>query len=442
MADLLIVDDEPLVALGLSRHFSRAGHAVREAGTGTEALAAFRERRPDVILLDVNLPDMSGFDVVEALRAEEPVVVMISGQGDVPVAVRAVQAGAETFLTKPVDFDQLGLAIDRAIERGRARDLGRHASARRVAAGELALGSSPAMLELARQAELLAAASRTPALIVGEPGTGKVRLAGWIHARSARGSGPLVEASCTAGRADILETELFGRAGPRGLVEVAAGGSLLLDEVGALSVTMQARLAGLLESRAFRRPGSGQEVPVDVRVLATSSDDLVAQVSAGRFREDLHYHLSVMPLRLPSLRERERQDLVELATRLVDELAASLPASPRVMDDAFIERLVKHDWPGNLRELRNVMERAMLISRGRETLSADVLPVEFGGVTADSSTPDSLEVVEREHIARMLRHFGDNRSQAARALGISRATLIKKIRRYGLGPRAPRGRIA
>jgi two-component system response regulator HydG len=450
MGDLLIVDDEELLALSYSRWFTRAGHQVRVAPTGAEAVAAVRDRRPDAILLDVHLPDMSGFAVFDAVRDVDPVVVMISGHAEVPMAVQAVQAGAETFLTKPVDLAQLGVVVDRALERGRMRELSRRANARRAASGRLALGSSPAMRDLVAQVELLAAVERTPVLLVGEPGTGKGRLAAWIHAACPRRDGPWVEAACIRSGATLLEAELFGRegdAGRPGLVEVASGGSLCLDEVGDLPPVLQTRLLSLIESRAVRRGGGTREVPVDVRLIATTGYDLVTEVNAGRFREDLYYKVAVMPLRLPPLRDRSREDLIMAIEGIVEELAPAIPQAPRRVEDEGVERLLAHTWPGNLRELHNVLERAMLLSRGAEAITAATLPMELGRQepVPDVRAPRSLEEVEAEHIARALRYHADNRSHAARALGISRATLIKKIRQYGLGARsAPpsRGRMA
>ncbi len=445
MGDLLIVDDETTLADSYARWFTRAGHAVRVAGTGGDALRAFRERRPDALLLDVRLPDMSGFDVFEALSEDDPVVVMISGHAEVPMAVQAVQAGAETFLTKPVDLAQLGVAVDRALERGRARELSRVANRRRAAAGRTALGTSPAMRDLATQVELLAAVDRTPVLLVGEPGTGKGRLAAWIHATSTRRDGPFVEGSCARAQGTALDVELFGRegdAGRPGLVEVASGGSLHLDEVGDLPAPLQPRLLALLEGRALRRVGGTREVVVDVRLVATTTQDLVAEVNAGRMREDLYYQLAVMPVRLPPLRDRAREDIEAMIVAMVEELAPVFPLAPRVVSPAAVERLAAHSWPGNMREMRNVLERAMLLSRGHDVIDVAALPADLATVVAeDGQAPRLLEDVERDHIARALRYFGDNRSHAARALGISRATLIKKIRQFGLGARtAPRGR--
>lgn len=443
MGDLLIVDDEEMLAENYARFFTRRGHTVRVASSGAEALARFADRRPDVLLLDVNLPDMSGFDVFDRLKGERPVVVMISGHAEVPMAVRAVQEGAETFLTKPVDLNHLEVAIERALETVRLRLLTRYVNERRSSTGRVALGSSPAMRELAAQVELLAATDRTAVLILGETGTGKGRIAELIHADGVRASGPFTEAHCSGVSESALEAELFGvedtgAGDPRpGLVEVAAGGTLFLDEIGDLPLALQPRLLRLLEGRPVRRAGGTRDVVCNVRLIAATSRDLIALVNAGRFREDLYYRLSVMPVRLPPLRDRSREDLVELVARLMDELAPQLPAAPRHVDDAVLDRLLRHTWTGNIRELRNVLERAMLVARGRETLDMESLPVEFRarGASAEDGTRTemrSLEDVERDHITRTLRAVRGNRSQAARVLGISRATLIKKIRDYGL----------
>ncbi|MCC6316195.1 MAG: sigma-54-dependent Fis family transcriptional regulator [Gemmatimonadaceae bacterium] len=447
MAELLIVDDEETLAHAYSRFFAGNGHAVRRAFTGASALASFRERRPDVVLLDVHLPDMSGFDVFEQLKSERPVVVMISGQAEVPMAVRAMQEGMENFLTKPVSLDHLGIAMDRALETVRLRQLRHYIGERRASTSHLALGSSPTMRDLAQRIDLLAGTERTPALLAGESGTGKGRIAELIHAGSARSSGPFVEVPCGSASVESLDAELFGTdagstEGRPGLVEMAAGGSLFLEEIGDVPLALQPKVLRVLEGKPVRRAGGTREVQPTARLLAATSRDLIAEVNAGRFREDLYYRLSVMPLRLPPLRERSREDLCELIDRLIEELAQQLPQSPRLLGADAIERLLRHPWPGNIRELRNVLERAMILGRGREVLDTDVLPPDMRAREAASGDdalflPRALDDVEREHIERTLRAYRGNRSRAARILGISRATLIKKIRDYGLAGTAP-----
>jgi len=447
MADLLIVDDEPILRESYARFFERAGHSVRCASTGESALAMWRERRPDVTLLDLRLPDMTGFDVFARVRDEHPVVIMISGHAEVPLAVRAVQEGVENFLTKPVELTHLGAAMERALEKVRLRHLSRYLTARRESGGHVALGSSPRMRELAAQVDMLASSDRTTVLLLGESGTGKGRVAELIHAHSSRADAPFVEVNCAAHSADALDAELFGledaaRGVTRaGLLEVASGGSLFLDEVGELPAPLQPKVLRVLEGKMFRRVGGTREIGVDVRLIAATNRDLVHEVNAGHFREDLYYRLSVMPLSLPPLRSRSREDLVELIARLLEELGPNLPGAPREVSENALDALLRYAWPGNIRELRNVLERGMIVSRGDNRLDASALPAEVReasvavhGESGDDGEVRSLADVERAHIERVLRRHEGNRTRAARDLGISRATLIKKIKEYQLHP--------
>lgn len=456
MAHVLIVDDEQAITSALAVFLERVGgHTVTRAHTGREGLDAFAARRPDVVLLDLWLPDMSGLDVLRALAPEDPVVIMITGGGDVARAVEAMQLGAENFLTKPVELPHLAVVVERATEKARLRRMSRYLAQQRGGPGGAStiVGSSPTMRELVHQVAMLAQSDRTTVLLVGESGTGKGRIAEYIHATSPRASQPFVEVSASAARGDKLEAELFGveRAlasstagalergdGAPGLLEVADGGSLFLDEVGDLDPLLQPRVLRVLEGRSFRRVGGTQEIPSRVRVIAATARDLVTEVTEGRFREDLYYRLSVMPVHLPPLRARTREDLVELTATLLDELARELPEAPRRLSDQAMERLLAYTWPGNIRELRNVLERAMLLSHGQERIGPELFPAEVRnapggtGATMDRHVPRSLDDVEREHIARTLRAHNGNRTHASRELGISRATLIKKIKQYGL----------
>ncbi|MGH7717564.1 MAG: sigma 54-interacting transcriptional regulator, partial [Gemmatimonadaceae bacterium] len=316
---------------------------------------------------------------------------------------------------------------------------------RRGASGASALlGSSPAMRELARQIELLAVSEQTTVLLVGESGTGKGRLAEVIHDLSPRAGKPFIEVSCAGSSGPRLESELFGHergtfsdAEERrhGVFEVAGGGTLLLDEIGELDPQLQPKLLQLLEGKTFRRPGGTQEIAADVRLIAATNRDLVSEVNDGRFREDLYYRLSVMPVHLPPLRARAREDLLDLVARTLGELHAQLPGAPAEASDAALEQLLRHPWPGNVRELRNVLERAMIVGRGAKRIAPEHLPPEVRRATSSPMsrhTPKSLAEIERAHIERTLRAHNANRTRAARELGISRATLINKIKAYGL----------
>ena len=444
MAKILIVDDEPDICSALSRFFARSGHDVLCAGTGEEAVMLVQTERPAVVLLDLFLPDISGFEVLERTREERPVIIMITGHGDVPAAVHAMQAGAEGFLTKPVELMHLGAVVDRALEKAQLRELGRAALARNAhTTADMLLGSSSPMRELAEQIELLARSERTVALIVGENGVGKARVARAIHALSPRAGRPFHELACGLRPIELLDAELFGvearQGGPLpGMFEAAEGGTLFLDEISDLPPILQPTLLRALEARRVRRTGGTREIPIDVRLIAATVRDLATEVTEQRFREDLYYRLGVMPLYLPPLRARPPEDLSETVVALVAELRRGLPDSPHQVSEEALEVLGRYSWPGNIRELRNVLERALILARGESAVGVANLPAEVRGIGHDASLPHvsrSLADVERRHIERTLRAHAGNRTRAARELGISRATLIKKIREFGLGQR-------
>jgi two-component system response regulator HydG len=468
MATVLIIDDEHAVTAGLAGFFEREHVGAVEGGSrldvivahnAAEGVAAIRRAHPDVVLLDARLPDNSGVEVLEQVRDLRPIVIMLTEIAEIPEAVRAMQAGAESFLTKPVEFAHLVAAVERALEKSRLRQINRYLSERqgRLPATSL-LGSSPAMRDVAQQVALLAESDRTTVLITGESGTGKGYVAETIHRASRRADRPMVEVNCAALAGDALDSELFGQetstpgggseSVKSGLFEMAEGGGVFLDEIGDLDSHLQPKLLRVLESRSFRRFGGAREIPTNTRLIAATAKDLVAEVTAGRYREDLYYRLSVMPIILPPLRARSREDLMELIAHLLQELRPHLLDAPLALDDEAIERLLRYSWPGNVRELRNVLERAMIVARGLERVGADHLPTEVreaAGAGGEHHVPRTLSEVERIHIDRTLRAHNANRTRAARELGISRATLIKKIKEYGLesnGVRPLRQRIA
>ena len=445
MPSVLIIDDEQAITSALGTFFERAGHDVMRAHTGEDGIVCVRRAHPDLVLLDLRLPDLSGFEVLERIREYNPVVIMITGYGEVTDAVRAMQAGAESFLTKPIELAHLGATADRAFEKARLRQMNRYLTDRRGRLPATALlGSSAPMRELAQQIELLARSERTTVLITGESGTGKGYVAETIHRASSRGERPLVEVNCAALSGSTLDGELFGQelasgngtdALKPGLLDIASGGSLFLDEIGDLDPLLQPKLLRVLEGKSFRRLGGTREITVDTRLIAATGKDLVSEVTAGTFREDLYYRLSVMPIILPPLRARSREDLLELIAHLVEELRPNLADAPTELEDDALERLLKYAWPGNIREMRNVLERAMIVARGRARVAAEHLPTEVreaSGAGVEHHVPRTLSEVERIHIDRTLRAHNANRTRAARELGISRATLIKKIKEYGL----------
>jgi DNA-binding NtrC family response regulator len=445
MADsLLLIDDDADVLRALGDYFDKVGYEVGRAATGEAGLEAFERVRPDVVILDLHLPDLDGLEALERLRSSGGSVILLTGQGDIATAVRAMQLGAEHFLTKPVDLNHLAAATARVCEKVR---LGRQNALLRAreheGEGLESLGVSPAVRELGRQVELLAASERSTVLLTGESGTGKGWVARMIHHLSPRAAGPFIEVNCAGLSATFLDSELFGhergaftdaKERKQGLFELADHGTVFLDEIGDLAPELQPKLLKVLENKTFRRLGGTRELTVDVRLIAATNRDLVAGVEAGRFRQDLYYRLSVMPLRLPAVRERSREDRLALLTRILSDLAPQMPGCPSACSAEVLDRLLSAPWPGNVREMRNVVERAMILARGVSQLGVEHLPAELrkGGGGERRHQPQALAEVERVHVEKTLRFHGGNRTRAAQELGISRATLINKIKAYGL----------
>jgi len=443
MADsILLIDDDEGVLRSIGAYFERLGAEVYREGTVQEGLDTFDRVRPDVVVLDLHLPDADGLTALEQLRAKNAAVVLLTGHGDIQTAVQAMQLGAENFLTKPVDMPHLAAAVARISEKVRLRRQNERLAAGGAGEGLDGLGVSSTMQELARQVKLLASSERTTALLTGESGTGKGWAARLVHRLSPRSTGPFIEVNCAGLSATFLDSELFGhergaftdaKEKKQGLFELADGGTLFLDEIGDLAAELQPKLLKVLETKSFRRLGGTRELTVDVRLIAATNRDLVSDVNGGRFREDLYYRLSVMPLRMPAVRDRSREDRIALLTRILGDLQRQLPGSPSECSTEALDRLLSAPWPGNVREMRNVLERAMILARGQPQIALEHLPAELRrSATGSRHQPQSLADVEKSQIERALRHHGGNRTRAARELGISRATLINKIKAYSL----------
>ncbi len=442
---VLLIDDDADVLRTIGTWFERKGLEVARELTGEAGLETYDRLRPEVVVLDLGLPGMDGMEVLERLRDRGAAVVLLTGKADIATAVRAMQLGAENFLTKPVDLEHLGAAVARASDKVRLRRVNElllsHGSAGHVLES---LGSSPAMLELARQITLLAQSDRTAVLLVGESGTGKGWVARMIHNLSPRAAAPFIEVSVSGVNPASLESELFGHeqgAVPeatdrrQGLFELADGGTVFLEDVAGLALEIQPRLLKVLETRSFRRMGGSREVNVDVRIIAATPRDMAAEVEAGRFREDLYYRLSVMPLHLPPLRDRSEEDRIGLVTRLMQDLRTQVSGGPVTIAPEALERLLAYNWPGNIREVRNVLERALILAHGKPEIQIEHLPGEFrarSGPGDRRHMPLTLDELEHQHIERTLRHHNGNRTRSALELGISRATLINKIKRYNI----------
>ncbi|MFZ2494009.1 MAG: sigma-54 dependent transcriptional regulator [Thermoanaerobaculia bacterium] len=443
---ILIVDDDPQIGAGLAALLSDEWQ-VRTAETGRDAIVAFGEFSPDVVLLDVQLPDYSGIDVLQQIKmySEASAVIMMSGVGSLDRVVDSMRLGAETFLQKPFDYSTLQATLEqvtRMIATRRELIALRRADAQDV---ERLPGISPAIAHLN---QILAQIARAPSpvLIEGESGTGKGVLARLIHNRSPRARAPFVDLNCAGLSKDLLESELFGHERGAftnatntkpGLFEIAADGTLFLDEIGEMEITVQARVLKALEEKRFRRVGGIRDLRADFRLVVATNRDLSAEVAAGRFRADLYYRLNVVKLRMPPLRER-MEDLPVLVEQLLRPLAKDVGRPlPRVSQRA-LRKLESYPWPGNVREVRNVLERALLTLSGDEIRSEDLaleavgnaIPAGKGaGLPIEEWEVRKLDDVIADYVAAAVKATGGNVRKAARQLEISPSTLYARLRR-------------
>jgi two-component system response regulator AtoC len=451
---VLIVDDEKTFRVAAEAGLAAEGYAVRSAASGGEGLALARDFRPDVVVLDRNLPDADGLEVLTRLLAdggEAPAVILATAYGDVENAVRAVKAGAFDYLTKPVALPALLVALGKAVE---ARRLARRArgfsgAARRGVEREFCMGASAAMREVVALADKVAASPDTTVLVQGESGTGKELVARRIHVRTpGRSEAIFVELNCAAIPETLLESELFGhekgaftdakQARP-GLLEEAEGGTLFLDEIGDMPLATQAKLLKVLETRRFRRLGGGHDLAADVRFVAATHRDLDAAVRAGAFRLDLFHRLDVFRVDIPPLRARPA-DVLPLARFFLAGFAARAGKAIAALAPEAEQRLLAYPFPGNVRELRNVIERAVILETGPALSPASILlrpsepPAPAATPASGRDEPPSLAEVERDYLLSLLERAHGNRSQVARWMGVSYPTVQKKIADHGIDP--------
>jgi DNA-binding NtrC family response regulator len=443
---LLIVDDDELLRQTLARRFERQGMSVTTAGSGAEAMQRAGDSRHDVALLDLHLPDSSGIEVLERLKQAQPELeaLMLTAHGSIETAIQAMKRGAYDYLTKPFHLPELEVQIHKAYEKAqlerRERQWVEVAQINYESDRHRLVGSSPAMRRVVQLIEKVAPTDAT-ALVCGASGTGKELVARALHHNSPRRARPLVTLNCAALQETLLESELFGHekgaftgavAAKPGLIEVAEGGTLFIDEIAEMAPGLQAKLLRVLEDGHYRRVGGTQEAHADVRVVAATNKDLEQQQQAGKFREDLYYRLNVVAVKLPLLRERP-EDLPELVEHFLK--TRRVGPQPMGLQPEALEALRRYDWPGNVRELANVLERAQILAEG-DTVTLDDLPeniAEFGGVAAaPAGDPQHLREVERRHVLSVLRAEKGNKVHAAKALGISRRALYRLVRKYHL----------
>jgi two-component system nitrogen regulation response regulator NtrX len=454
--EILVVDDEPDIRLLIDGILRDEGYETRQAGDSDATIAAFRARRPALVILDVWLQGsrLDGLGILAALHSEEPhvPVVMISGHGTIETAVAAIQHGAYDFIEKPFQSDRLLLVVRRALE---AAALARENAELRLRAGpETTLtGDSPAIGQLRALVERVAPTG-SRVLISGPAGSGKEVTARMIHARSRRADGPFVVMNCAILAPNRFEEELFGLepgtdpfTHPRraGVLERAHGGTLLLDEVSDMPLETQGKIVRALQDQTFERLGGSARVKVDVRVLATSNRDLKAEIAAGRFREDLYYRLAVVPLAVPSLRER-REDVPALAQLFLIRSAEASGMPGRELSADTLSALQAYDWPGNVRQLRNLMDWLLIMAPGgaSEPIRADMLPPDIGAnapallnidPTADiMALPlrEARDLFETQYLQAQLLRFGGNISRTANFVGMERSALHRKLKQLGV----------
>jgi DNA-binding NtrC family response regulator len=443
-AKVLVVDDDASARTLMERWLTAKGLDVLTATDGGQALETIRQEIPALVLLDLQMPRLSGFDVLRALREEglDPTVIVVTAHGTLENAIEAMRAGAYDFVTKPVDPKHLDVVVGKALERETLRARNRYLRQTLEAREASFVAESLAMRRVVTVARQVAEASST-VLLLGESGAGKEVLARAIVRWSPRQDKPFVVVNCAAMPEQLLESELFGHVKGaftgaithrKGLFEEAHGGTLFLDEIGDMPLPTQAKLLRVVEDGEVRRVGSNRSTRVDVRILAATNRDLEAELRAGRFRQDLYFRLNVVAISLPPLRERP-EDLTVLVEHLLDHHARETKKGRKRLTPEALACLRSYAWPGNVRELSNVLERAVLLTAGAEISPLDLaLPMGGAGTTSDDDSPlrRASAQAEREAIVQALQESGGNITRAAKRLGLSRYGLQLKMRRLGV----------
>jgi len=445
---ILVVDDDHAHRTMLRTLLRGWGFRIEEADDGDTAVQKVRDQAFDLVLMDIRMVRMSGPEALKAVKALNPAIpiIIMTAYSSVETAVETLKNGAYDYLTKPLDFDELRLSMERAMDHTRLREenrvlrerLGDHFDRRNL------IGRSSAMIRVLETVSQVAPSEAT-VLISGESGTGKEMIAGAIHYNSPRKDGPFVKINCAAITETLLESELFGHEKgaftgahrrKEGRFRQAHGGSLFLDEISEMSLAMQVKLLRVLQEREVTRVGGEEVIPVDVRIIAATNKDLDEEIRQDRFREDLYYRLNVVSIPMPPLRER-REDIPLLAQHFLGRFSKANHKvisgfTPRAMD-----QFLRHSWPGNVRELMNAVERAVVLSRSNVLTEQDLTGIHGQARTEDDRTTDdegpaplSLEDVEKAAILKTLEETGGNKSEAARRLGITRKTLHKKLKSY------------
>ena len=449
---ILLVEDEKLIRWSLANRLTKEGYVVAEVDRGSDALKALEEQEIDLILLDYRLPDMDGLQLLKIVgpKFRDLPVIMMTAYSTVESAIEAMKLGAFDYLNKPFEIEELLVTIQKALETtSLKRELGRYRRAQEERFGMANLvGRNARIVEVFELVKKIAASSATTVLLQGESGTGKDLLANTIHYASDRAKKPFMNLTCSALPEALLESELFGhergafedaKAAKKGLFELADGGTVFLDEIGEIGPNLQSKVLRFLEDRTFKRVGGTVDIRVDVRIVAATNANLDQAVSEGRFRKDLYYRLKVIPIVLPPLRERP-EDVPLLVKHFIDHFNREFKKGTRGVSHAAMQALMEYPWPGNIRELKNLIERVMILEN-KEIIDLPDLPREilvqepYQPVEQTFTLPPGgvvLEDVERSLIEQALKRTGGNQTRAARLLGLTRDTLRYRLKKYDL----------
>lgn len=450
---ILIIDDEKTIRWSLSEALTESQFEVLDAENGEQGLDLFKTKLADLVLLDLKLPGENGIQILKQIKCVEPgvPVIMMTAYGEIETAVEAMKNGAYDFILKPFSLEKLKVAITNALEAQRLKREISYLREKTSGANVFGnfIGQSPPMLEIFDKIKKIGESKANTILITGESGAGKELVARAIHSCSYSESRPFMEINCASVPETLLESELFGyekgaftdaKSRKKGLVELAEGGTLFLDEIGEMGITLQARLLRVIENKTFRRVGGVQDLKVNTRIISATNRDLEKEIEDKSFRKDLYYRLKVIPIHLPSLRER-KEDIHLLTNYFIEKFNKELHKQVKPVRADVLDAMIDYNWPGNVRELKNVIERAMLLD-AEEDILREHLPVEIR--KDDRPTPDTkksaqliaafypmtLKEIERIQIERTLSQTNGNKSRAATILGISRQTLREKLKTF------------
>ncbi len=452
-AKILVVDDEHLIRWTLEQHLGKEGYDVYTAEDGEKALQMTADLSPDLVLLDNQLPGIQGIEALGRIKEidKDIIIIMITAHGLLETAVKAMKLGAYDYISKPFNLDEITLTIKKALETVSLREEVRLLKEQQKTAVRSCniIGKSRAILNVLEMIQKIAQSDASTVLIQGESGTGKEVVARAVHANSSRADRPFMAINCASLPENLLESELLGhekgaftdaKLQKKGLLELADGGSVFLDEIGDMPYSMQAKLLRILEDKIFKRVGGVKDIQVDVRVISATNQDIKKLMMENRFRKDLYYRLQVVPIYLPPLRER-KEDILPLTRHFIELFNSEFRKNVREISEKAREFLIRYDWPGNIRELKNVIERAMILE-SEDILLLEHLPVELVGGMAPASPAASsicipkegmsLEKVEEELVKQALTVAGGNQSKAADLLGVQRDAFRRRMKKFGL----------